>query len=104
MNINSNTLLNLVLVNNNKLIIRAVEIAAGLWDEDKQPKSVELRVTRKQFLQDDPRLEEMTGTQRDDLKVILNIVACNPLDMNRPYCVELPNGKTEWIGAEQTYV
>lgn len=102
MNIDPNILLQLALVNEQKLVIRAIEIGAGMWDSHKQPTSKELRVSRRNFLPDDPRLPEMVG--KDEITMPLPVMACNPLDLRHTFCVQLPNDKLQWISAEQSYV
>lgn len=83
---------NISLQNNPELVVRALEIEAGMWKSapDYVPANVDRREATDEIIKD--LFQERTYT----VTLLVPVLKVDPYRMHDPYFVQLPNGHKAW--------
>lgn len=90
------TLVMLVVTNNPELIVRAVEIENGMWED--KPTQIVADVHRNHWTEEQ---KENETSQKYYREMTLDVIAINPFKIREPYLVRYPNGDIGWVNKKE---
>lgn len=84
----------IALRSNPQMIIRAAEIAAGMWEHSLLPKTITKEVHKSKWSKDTQAEFEPNEHYKT---AVLPVIAIDAYNLNSPFLVTMPNGEAEWL-------